>query len=56
MSRFAGIFTALVFMLGASQFPAAAQDKTITVFAAASMKNALDEIDHVRCLIAACNT
>ena len=31
--------------LGAAYSPAAAQDKTITVFAAASMKNALDDID-----------
>jgi molybdate transport system substrate-binding protein len=41
MKMFAGILLALA----VSSLPAAAQDKTITVFAAASMKNALDEID-----------
>ena len=45
MYRLAGIFAAFVMLLGAAYSPAAAQDKTITVFAAASMKNALDEID-----------
>lgn len=40
MKIFAGILLALI-----SSAPAAAQDKTIIVFAAASMKNALDEID-----------
>src|SRR5258708_7386646 len=45
MYRFAGIFSALVFLLGAAHSPAAAQDKTLTVFAAASMKNALDDIE-----------
>ena len=45
MIRIAGLFTAFVILAGASLSPAAAQDKTITVFAAASMKNALDEID-----------
>ncbi|MBR0776814.1 molybdate ABC transporter substrate-binding protein [Bradyrhizobium diazoefficiens] len=45
MYRIAGVFTAFVILAGASLSPAAAQDKTITVFAAASMKNALDEID-----------
>ena len=45
MYRLAGILTAFVILLGAACSPAAAQDKTITVFAAASMKNALDDID-----------
>jgi molybdate transport system substrate-binding protein len=44
MNRLAGIFVAL-FVLAAAAVPAAAQEKTITVFAAASMKNALDDID-----------
>ena len=45
MYRLAGIFAALVILLGATHSPAVAEDKTITVFAAASMKNALDDID-----------
>lgn len=45
MSRFAGFFVALVVMVGALQAPVQAQDKSLTVFAAASMKNALDEAD-----------
>lgn len=45
MYRIAGLFTAFVILAGASLSPAAAEDKTITVFAAASMKNALDEVD-----------
>ncbi|MGY0570128.1 molybdate ABC transporter substrate-binding protein [Bradyrhizobium sp. RDM12] len=45
MNRIAGLFTAFVMLAGASLAPAAAEDKTITVFAAASMKNALDEVD-----------
>mgnify|MGYP002381961287 CR=1 FL=1 len=44
MNRLAGAFAAL-FVLVAAAMPAAAQDKTIIVFAAASMKNALDDID-----------
>ncbi len=43
MKRLAGILAALLAL--AAALPAAAQDKAITVFAAASMKNALDEID-----------
>lgn len=43
MFRIAGLFTAFVILAALS--PAAAEDKTITVFAAASMKNALDEVD-----------
>ena len=45
MYRLAGIFAAFVMLLGAAYSPAVAQDKTIMVFAAASMKNALDDID-----------
>src|ERR1700709_662971 len=45
MSRIAGIFAAFVILAGSAFTPAAAQDKTLTVFAAASMKNALDDID-----------
>ena len=45
MYRLAGIFAAFVILFGAAHSPAAAQDKTLTVFAAASMKNALDDID-----------
>src|SRR5690242_21845810 len=45
MYRFAGIFSAFFILFGAAYSPAAAQDKTVTVFAAASMKNALDDID-----------
>lgn len=45
MIRIAGLFTAFVILAGASLSPAAAEDKTITVFAAASMKNALDAVD-----------
>src|SRR6201995_916739 len=45
MHRLAGLFAAFVILCGADLSPAAAQDKTLTVFAAASMKNALDDID-----------
>jgi molybdate transport system substrate-binding protein len=45
MHRVAGILAALIILLGASPSPAVAQEKTLTVFAAASMKNALDDID-----------
>jgi molybdate transport system substrate-binding protein len=44
MKRIAAVSTALLVLLGTA-LPATAQDKTITVFAAASMKNALDDID-----------
>src|SRR5215510_12754202 len=44
MHRLAGFLFALV-LCGAVQSPALAEDKTLTVFAAASMKNALDDID-----------
>jgi molybdate transport system substrate-binding protein len=42
MHRLAGMFAVFSVMLAA---PAVAQDKSLTVFAAASMKNALDDID-----------
>ncbi|KRR03771.1 molybdate ABC transporter substrate-binding protein [Bradyrhizobium valentinum] len=45
MYRRTGIFIALVILIGALCPPAVAQDRTLSVFAAASMKNALDEID-----------
>ena len=45
MFRLSALFVAFVILAGAALSPAAAQDKTITVFAAASMKNALDDID-----------
>src|SRR5712672_4003817 len=45
MHRFAGFFLSFVILCGYAQSPAAAEDKTLTVFAAASMKNALDDID-----------
>ena len=45
MNRLAGLFVAFAVSLAAIPAPAAAQDKTLTVFAAASMKNALDDID-----------
>jgi molybdate transport system substrate-binding protein len=43
MHRFAGFFVALTVLFGSAH--SLAQDKTLTVFAAASMKNALDDID-----------
>ena len=45
MLRISGLFAAFVMLASTSIAPAVAEDKTITVFAAASMKNALDEID-----------
>ena len=45
MNRLAGLFLAFAVSLAAIPSPAAAQDKSLTIFAAASMKNALDEID-----------
>jgi molybdate transport system substrate-binding protein len=45
MYRVAALFAAFVLLSGAPFSPAAAEDKTLTVFAAASMKNALDDID-----------
>jgi molybdate transport system substrate-binding protein len=45
MHRLAGLFAAFVILWGSAFSPASAEDKTLTVFAAASMKNALDDID-----------
>ena len=45
MHRLAGLLTAFVLLCGSADSPALAQDKSLTVFAAASMKNALDDID-----------
>jgi molybdate transport system substrate-binding protein len=45
MHRLAGLFAAFMILCGSTFSPALAQDKTLTVFAAASMKNALDDID-----------
>jgi len=45
MHRFAGLFTAFILLSGSTWSPALAQDKSLTVFAAASMKNALDDVD-----------
>jgi molybdate transport system substrate-binding protein len=44
MYRLAGAFTAFVILCGSAHSPATAET-TLTVFAAASMKNALDDID-----------
>jgi molybdate transport system substrate-binding protein len=45
MQGLAGIFVALAAVFGSIHSPALAQDRSLTVFAAASMKNALDDID-----------
>src|ERR1700689_4820649 len=45
MHRLAGFFAALLIAFGSIAAPALAQDKSLTVFAAASMKNALDDVD-----------
>src|SRR5437763_9939950 len=45
MYRFTGFFAAVVLVCGSAFSPALAQDETLIVFAAASMKNALDDID-----------
>jgi molybdate transport system substrate-binding protein len=45
MHRLAGFFAAVAILFGSIHSPALAQDKSLTVFAAASMKNALDDID-----------
>jgi molybdate transport system substrate-binding protein len=45
MHRLAGLFTAFTILCGSVHSPALAQDKNLVVFAAASMKNALDDID-----------
>src|SRR6202171_5425879 len=45
MHRLAGFIFALAILFGPAVLPASAQDKSLTVFAAASMKNALDDVD-----------
>jgi len=45
MHRIAGLFVALAILCGSASSPSSAQDKSLTVFAAASMKNALDDVD-----------
>jgi molybdate transport system substrate-binding protein len=46
MHRLAGLsFLAFTILFGSIWSPALAQDKSLTVFAAASMKNALDDVD-----------
>ena len=45
MHRIAALFASLLVLCGAASAPALAEDKVLTVFAAASMKNALDDID-----------
>src|SRR5215470_1976660 len=47
LNRFASFVTAFAFAVGAAGLPpsALAQERTLTVFAAASMKNALDDIN-----------
>jgi molybdate transport system substrate-binding protein len=45
MHRIAGYFVAFTILTGSIHSPAFAEDKSLTVFAAASMKNALDDID-----------
>src|ERR1700730_1273193 len=46
MHRLAGLsFLAFTILFGSVWSPALAQDKSLTVFAAASMKNALDDVD-----------
>src|SRR6266404_57516 len=45
MHRLARLFFSLAILCGSTFSPALAQDTSLTVFAAASMKNALDDID-----------
>jgi molybdate transport system substrate-binding protein len=45
MHRLAGVFFSLAILCGAASSPVVALDNSLTVFAAASMKNALDDID-----------
>src|SRR6202165_6284674 len=45
MHRLAGLFAAFTILCGSAWSPALAQDNSLTVFAAASMKNALDDVD-----------
>ncbi len=46
MYRLAGHFAAFVILCGLALSPALARDRSLTVFAAASMKNALDDVDN----------
>jgi len=45
MQRLAGLVAAFAVLFGSANAPALAEDKGLIVFAAASMKNALDEVD-----------
>jgi molybdate transport system substrate-binding protein len=45
MHRLAGFLVAVAILCGSTTPPASAQEKNLTVFAAASMKNALDDVD-----------
>src|SRR6266480_3500389 len=45
MRRLAGVFFSFAILCGATSSPVLAQHKSLIVFAAASMKNALDDID-----------
>ena len=45
MHRLAGLFAAFMILCGSVLSPVLAEDKSLVVFAAASMKNALDDID-----------
>src|ERR1700738_5261103 len=45
MHQLAGLFVGFAFLCGSTLSPAIAQDRNLVVFAAASMKNALDDID-----------
>ena len=45
MHRLARLFVAFTILCGSAWSPVLAQDKSLTVFAAASMKNALDDVD-----------
>jgi len=45
MSRFATLLAAFIVVFGSAIAPLQAEDKTLVVFAAASMKNALDDVD-----------
>jgi molybdate transport system substrate-binding protein len=45
MHRLAGIFTAFIILIGTAHSPASAQNNILTVFAAASIKTALDDIN-----------
>jgi molybdate transport system substrate-binding protein len=45
MHRFVRFLVATVILFGSAVLPASAQEKSLTTFAAASMKNALDDVD-----------